>query len=98
MEKLSTAFVLGELGSQGMTFVLSGILCYVRTYYYLFSDIKCVQQKMKEQHEKKLQALQVNSLLLNHSVLWSTDVYVCVAVPDRNRILFRRVFRAHHQL
>ena len=44
---------------------------------FLFSlDIKWVQQKMKEQHEKELQTLEVSSLV-PLSVLLITDGCVC---------------------
>ena len=45
----------------------------IRCFDFFFLDIKWVQQKMEEQHENKLQALEVSSIVLICSVLLSTD-------------------------
>ena len=65
-------------------------------YLFFLVDIKWVQQKMKEQHENELQALEVSSLVLICSVVLSTDG--SVAVPGRNRTLFCCVFRSHYHV
>ena len=60
------------LGCQGITLFSWGF------FVPFFLDIKWVQQKMKEQHEKDLQELEVSSLVLICSVPLSTDVCVCI--------------------
>ena len=45
-------------------------------FIFFLLDIKWVQQKIKQQHEKKLQALEVSGIVLICSVLLSTDGYV----------------------